>query len=421
MHVDKNPKYSAFAKAVLFAKAFFQRLDLVADAFWNDLEILHRKDQEALENFARVYAILQKIQKIRLNAKDQLLFRAFARVLSGVLAMEKTLDAHMPRETDLQEMERILIELDETGFFEGIGSLIWRLRQVQFYTQKTSVFLKTLLNTNLESPESRRQFRALQDTIIHIMGIVGELMLELAAPARHGVFIGDDVLDAGDNAADQLENLGTVAQIGKTTLTEAVGGVFSERLLTQVPQLAIAMHNLIRRLRRKPEFMKGIIYVNISALNVHLRTMRWVEQNGGWVELDLPRKNGSSSFFTVDSVSIATENAFGLDPPMARLVSEELFSVLKDWDPAAPEECRWTKWANWSGCSITCGAGGLRYKRRMCLSMDGIICEGKDAEESVCAGNVSCEPYIPVVCPDEPVPEISQSMPANASLPNMYR
>lgn len=550
MHEYKNPKQLAISDSASFAKSFYQKLDLVADGFWHDLEILHTSDAHALENFGRVYALLQKLHGLKLSTiNDQILFRATNRVLAGVLILDKALSIHTERESDMQEMERLLLEMDEAGFLDGIGSLVWRLRQVQFYIRKTSGFLKALLSSDMSLPPGqlaqdsldsapssseqnqlsqdsvpsifeqkkvsqdsrpspieqskvseesvsspsqqqgevpqapdqsedalsqmredaeddedldedeeddvrrsermsaeskpksnvseevnadleqeatilgpKEQFSALKDAVTHLMIIVGQLMLEIAEPARRGQFLGDDVLDAGDRTAVQLENLGAVAQIGKKAIMEMVGGNASDKLLTEVPKLADALHGLIRRMRKKPAFMKGIIYVEISRLNVHMRTMRWIEQNGGWVELNLPRNAGSSSFFTVDSVAIATENAFGLDPPSARLVSVELFSALQNWDSAVPEDCRWTGWTEWSMCSVTCGSGGFRYKRRICLSMNGVLCEGVGSEEALCAANFSCELYLPVICPeDEQEVNITEPVSTEALVPSTYR
>ena len=54
----------------------------------------------------------------------------------------------------------------------------------------------------------------------------------------------------------------------------------------------------------------------------------------------------------------------------------------------------WTKWTEWSNCSIFCGKGGKRYRRRYCSNplpqFGGKKCKGKNEEVDGCDGEHPC-------------------------------
>ena len=49
----------------------------------------------------------------------------------------------------------------------------------------------------------------------------------------------------------------------------------------------------------------------------------------------------------------------------------------------------WTMWQPWATCSLTCGYGGTRIRRRDCDHKDAVYCgPGTDEEHAECNGPI---------------------------------
>lgn len=350
------------------------------------------------------------------------------------------------------------------------NSLLFRLNYLTTYAKEIDKFLNLVLNLSLPSDQLTPHLTELSLDVALMANKTSSATVELEQLDITGLGVDDDVLDSGYGLSGQLTSLEGSILSRRDEIVKAVNGTDIVSGLLVVSKVIDPLRKVVERLSRfskrppttvtspgaatvamgtakaRKDMTSGTVYVARLNDSVRLSMAPW-DLATGIAELELPlasfvtslhnttrigtgsrryyvSSRGRSNFSATQlggSMSLAAYETFGMDVELAKAVIDTVYgfatgrgkngtAVVASGKSGSDDDgrFRWTQWSVWTACSVSCGVGGYQSRARVCVSLDGTNCPGVRREERICTSPYSCELFIPVICPDLRVDNVTK-------------